>query len=171
MIGTPFKSEIEELKSEIKLMDAACIDYKETGYFSQTVIDYLQDKPELRPFYGRRPDWDGFKALLGRKKVIADRELLAEVLTRQYQPIRQLAEQDLKQVQNNIELVRLPDTYTITTGHQLNIFAGPLYFIYKIVTAIKLAGSLKGSSPTKILFRCTGWPPKIMILLRSIIPI
>ena len=149
MIGTPFKSEIEDLKSEIKIMDAACIDYKETGYFSQTVIDYLEDKPELRPFYSQRPDWDGFKALLKNKKVVGDRNLLAKVLTEQYQAISKLATQDLNRVQNNIDLLKSPNTYTITTGHQLNIFAGPLYFIYKIVTAIKLASQLKEKFPDK----------------------
>ena len=143
MIGTPFKSEIEDLKSEIKIMDAACIDYKETGYFSQTVVDYLEDKPDLRPFYSHRPDWDGFKTLLQNKKVIADRALLVKVLTEQYKPISLLTTHHSLQVQNNIDLLKSPNTYTITTGHQLNIFAGPLYFIYKIVTAIKLASQLK----------------------------
>src|SRR5690606_31373268 len=33
------------------------------------------------------------------------------------------------------------------TGHQLNIFTGPLYFIYKIVTAINLAKELKTAYP------------------------
>ena len=143
------KSEIEHPKSEIKPMDAACISYKETAYFSQTVTDYLEDKPELRPFYSHRPDWDGFKTLLQNKKVIGDRALLAQVLTKQYQPISQFAAQDLKRVQNNIDLLKSPNTYTITTGHQLNIFAGPLYFIYKIVTAIKLASQLKEKFPGK----------------------
>jgi bacillithiol biosynthesis cysteine-adding enzyme BshC len=149
MIGTPFKAEIEDLKSEIKIMDAACIDYKQTGYFSQTVIDYLEDKPELRPFYSQRPDWGGFKAMFKNKKVAGDRNLLAKVLTEQYQAISKLAAQDLKHVQNNIDLLKSPNTYTITTGHQLNIFAGPLYFIYKIVTAIKLASQLKEKFPDK----------------------
>src|SRR5882757_3820016 len=40
-------------------------------------------------------------------------------------------------------------SYTITTGHQLNIFAGPLYFLYKIATAIKLAQQLKAAHPDK----------------------
>jgi bacillithiol biosynthesis cysteine-adding enzyme BshC len=130
-------------------MDAACIDYKETGYFSQTVVDYLEDKTELRPFYSHRPDWDGFKVLLQNKKVVGDRQLLSKVLTEQYQAISKLAAQDLKRVQNNIDLLKSPNTYTITTGHQLNIFAGPLYFIYKIVTAIKLASQLKERFPDK----------------------
>lgn len=128
-------------------MDAACIDYKETGYFSQTVIDYLEDKPELRSFYSFRPDWNGFKTLLQNKKVIADRSLLATALTKQYQPISPFTSHYSQKVQRNIDLLKSPNTYTITTGHQLNIFAGPLYFIYKIVTAIKLAGQLKERFP------------------------
>jgi bacillithiol biosynthesis cysteine-adding enzyme BshC len=35
------------------------------------------------------------------------------------------------------------NTFTITTGHQLNIFTGPLFFIYKIVAAINMAKILK----------------------------
>ena len=143
------KFEIEHPKSEIKPMDAACISYQETGYFSQTVIDYLEDKPELRPFYSYRPDWDGFKVLLQNKKVVADRGLLTRVLTEQYQTISPLTTHHSPLVQSNIDLLKSANTYTITTGHQLNIFAGPLYFIYKIVTAIKLARQLKEKFPDK----------------------
>lgn len=49
----------------------------------------------------------------------------------------------------NLELLKQDNTYTITTGHQLNIFAGPLYFLYKIATAIKLARQLKTAHPDK----------------------
>ncbi len=143
------KSEIEHPKSEIKHMDAACISYKETGYFSQTVTDYLEDKPELRPFYSYRPDWEGFKVLLQNKKVIGSRDLLAQVLTKQYQSIPEFDSRRYTSVHSNIDLLRSENTYTITTGHQLNIFAGPLYFIYKIVTAIKLASQLKAKFPDK----------------------
>ncbi|MDB5134272.1 MAG: bacillithiol biosynthesis cysteine-adding enzyme BshC [Mucilaginibacter sp.] len=130
-------------------MDAACINYKETGFFSNTVIDYLEDKPELKQFYSQRPDLEGFKALLQNKKVTGDRNLLAKVLTNQYQAISQLTTHNLPQVLDNINLLKSPKTYTITTGHQLNIFGGPLYFIYKIVTGIKLAKQLKEAFPDK----------------------
>jgi bacillithiol biosynthesis cysteine-adding enzyme BshC len=136
-------------KSETKQMDAACISYKETGYFSQTVNEYLEGKPELRPFYGHRPDFDGFAQFLKAKKVVADRNLLARVLTEQYQAISPLTAHHSPLVQANIDLLKLENTYTITTGHQLNIFAGPLYFIYKIVTTIKLARQLKEKFPDK----------------------
>jgi bacillithiol biosynthesis cysteine-adding enzyme BshC len=136
-------------------MDVACISYKETGAFSPTVIDYLEDKPELRDFYSHRPTLEGFAELLKNKKVIANRELLADTIEDQYQIIAQYARiwnpgfAIDKPVEQNISDLRLPNTYTITTGHQLNIFAGPLYFIYKIVTAIKLAQQLKAQSPDK----------------------
>lgn len=149
MDGELTQSEISNPKSEIKPMDAACISYKETGYFSHTVTEYLEDKAELRPFYSYRPNWDGFKALLHHKKVVADRNLLATVLTKQYQTISPRTAHRSLPVQNNIDLLKTENTYTITTGHQLNIFAGPLYFIYKIVTAIKLASQLKEKFPDK----------------------
>ncbi len=136
-------------------MDIACISYKDTGFFSSAVTDYLEGKPELKPFYAHHPNFDGFADLLKSKKVIADRETLANVLTEQYQIIIKYARiWDASfaipdAVQQNIELLRTDNTYTITTGHQLNIFAGPLYFIYKIVTAIKLAQQLKEKHPDK----------------------
>ncbi|MDB5089397.1 MAG: bacillithiol biosynthesis cysteine-adding enzyme BshC [Mucilaginibacter sp.] len=125
-------------------MDSACINYKDTGSFSPTVIDYLEDAPALRPFYGYRPDLNGFTELLKNKKVVADREILVKILSDQYS---KMPHRD--KVQNNISLLKNNNSYTITTGHQLNIFAGPLYFIYKIVTAIKLAGQLKEQFPDK----------------------
>lgn len=129
-------------------MEAACISYQETGYFSHTVIDYLDDVPGLRPFYSYRPNWQGFAALLENKKVIADRNTLAEVLAEQYDRVVPLNELDAA-VRDNISLLKSANTFTVTTGHQLNIFAGPLYFIYKIVTAIKLSRQLKEKFPEK----------------------
>ncbi|MDF2432813.1 MAG: bacillithiol synthase, partial [Mucilaginibacter sp.] len=123
-------------------MDASCINYKDTGYFSQTVIDYIEDAPNLRPFYGHRPDLNGFAALLKHKKVIADRDVLVKVLQSQYSRISHLTSHISHLVKDNISLLASDNTYTVTTGHQLNIFAGPLYFIYKIVTAIKLSREL-----------------------------
>jgi bacillithiol biosynthesis cysteine-adding enzyme BshC len=136
-------------------MDVACISYKETGFFSPTVIDYLEDKPELREFYSHRPTLEGFADLLKSKKVIADRVLLADIIEDQYQIITQYARiwdanfSIPAAVQQNIGSLKSENTFTITTGHQLNIFAGPLYFIYKIVTAVKLAQQLKAQFPDK----------------------
>lgn len=130
-------------------MDASCISYKDTGYFSQTVIDYLEDKPELRSFYSHRPDLEGFAEILKNEKMLGNRELLADVLLKQYSAIPEADRFPLQGVKGAIESLRSLNTYTITTGHQLNIFAGPLYFIFKIVTAIKLSQQLKEQFPDK----------------------
>ena len=130
-------------------MQAACINYKDTGYFSQTVIDYLEDAPALRPFYNHRPDLKGFSEFLKTKKVVADRTLLTDILTAQYERNGLLSAQHSQGAIANLKLLKEDNTYTVTTGHQLNIFAGPLYFIYKIVTAIKLALQLKAKFPDK----------------------
>src|SRR5260221_4996840 len=149
-----FQIEVFKLRnrtSEIrnKNMESSCIDYKETGYFSQTVIDYLEDAPALRPFYKYRPDINGFTELLKKKKVTVNREILNSVLIEQYAKSIQHTTYNSQLVQDNISLLKSDNTYTITTGHQLNIFAGPLYFIYKIVTAIKLSRQLKEAFPDK----------------------
>ena len=130
-------------------MDSACIDYKDTGYFSQTISDYLENIPELRSFYSHRPDMKGFADLLESKEVIANRHTLVNVLTKQYEQNGLSTAYHAQSVLKNIKLLQADDTYTITTGHQLNIFAGPLYFIYKIVTAIKLSRQLKEAFPDK----------------------
>ena len=50
-------------------------------------------------------------------------------------------------VKQNIEELKNDQSFTVTTGHQLCLFLGPLYFIYKIVSTIKLSESLKEKYP------------------------
>ena len=49
----------------------------------------------------------------------------------------------------NIESLRESNTFTITTGHQLTLLAGPLYFVIKIIQVIKLAEELNEAYPEK----------------------
>jgi len=119
------------------------ISYKETGYFSQTLVDYISGNEKLVPFYQYSPSLEGIKqAIKDRESVNYDRSLLVEQLKLQYKdlPVSE-------NLQNNLELLAKPTTFTITTAHQPNIFTGPLYFIYKILHAVKLAGELKHSLP------------------------
>ena len=44
---------------------------------------------------------------------------------------------------SNIKQLGESNTYTVVTGHQLNIFSGPLYFLYKIISTINLCKQLK----------------------------
>jgi bacillithiol synthase len=114
---------------------AEYISYQETNAFSKIVIDYLQKDEALKPFYNYEVSIDGIKeAIEERKKYATNTFLLVEVLKEQYAGISLTPYQ-----QKNIDLLTSANTFTITTAHQPNIFTGPLYFIYKILHAIKLA--------------------------------
>lgn len=125
-------------------MQAKYISYQETGSFSKLVLDYINNEEALKAFYSYRPDRKGLAEAIEKRNFLGDRNILVEVLKQQYQHI-----QTNKSVTKNIELLALENTFTVTTGHQLNLFTGPLYFIYKIVTAINLAIELKMAHPDK----------------------
>ena len=125
-------------------MQAKYISYQETGSFSKLVLDYINNEEGLKAFYSYRPDMDGLAEAIENRNFLGNRDTLVEVLKNQYQHI-----QTNKSVTKNIELLGLDNTFTVTTGHQLNLFTGPLYFIYKIVTAINLAIELKIAHPDK----------------------
>ncbi|HEY0055208.1 MAG TPA: bacillithiol biosynthesis cysteine-adding enzyme BshC [Pedobacter sp.] len=129
-------------------MKATYIDYSDTNSFSTTLLSYLSHDPQLEPYISNWPTAENFNTLIDRKKSTANRDILVKVLKRQYSdPGYQTNESQL--VHENITSLLSEDTYTVTTGHQLNIFTGPLYFIYKIVTAVNLATELKASHPDK----------------------
>ncbi|QBQ39803.1 bacillithiol biosynthesis cysteine-adding enzyme BshC [Sphingobacterium psychroaquaticum] len=124
-------------------MKATYIDYSDTGSFSKTLLAYLANEESLQPFYGEQPNLAGFKAQLDKKKKFPHRKLLVDQLQGQYGDL--LASSPT--VAQNIVRLKDANTFTVTTGHQLNIFTGPLYFIFKIVTAIRLAKDLKEAYP------------------------
>ncbi|MBE0424774.1 MAG: bacillithiol biosynthesis cysteine-adding enzyme BshC [Lutibacter sp.] len=126
-------------------MSVTHIPFSATGYFSKLICDYLDKKPELSQFYGNFPDVAGFKNQIQSKKMAfsaASRNILVDALQHQYK--NTAASETTNQ---NIASLSDGNTFTVTTGHQLNIFTGPLYFLYKIVTAINLADRLKKEFP------------------------
>lgn len=126
-------------------MPADCLSYKETNYFSSLITNYLDQKEELKKFYHRFPNLENFKDQIEEKNAFftsEKREVLVNALRKQYQNTEISAE-----VEININALLQPNTFTVTTGHQLNLFTGPLYFLYKIVSAINLASALKKEYP------------------------
>jgi len=119
------------------------LSFSETGQFSPIFLDYIDDKAELRSFYHHRPDLSGFEAQLTEKQLPqAQRDTLAKVLKQQYHGF-----DTSDAVLQNIEQLTDSKTFTVTTGHQLNIFTGPLYFIYKIATTINTCQKLQEQFP------------------------
>ncbi len=126
-------------------MDIDCLPFKKTGYFSKLICDYIAEEEELSSFYNQFPNIEGFKKQIAEKKAsfpIENRTVLQRALTRQYKNCR-----ISKGTQQHITALTDKNTFTIVTGHQLNLFTGPLYFLYKIISTINLTKELKQTYP------------------------
>jgi bacillithiol biosynthesis cysteine-adding enzyme BshC len=113
------------------------ISFSQASHFPKLFIDYIDRNPQLSGFYDSFPDLAGFKETITKRK-FSHRKELVEALNNQYQGIKNPP---------NIDILLDENTFTVTTGHQLNIFTGPLYVIYKIVSTINLAKKLKATFP------------------------
>lgn len=130
--------------SELSQVLLGKIPFNKTNSFSQSFIDYTEGKEALTGFYNRLPSIENFGLQIEEKNFnIKNREVLSEVLTKQYDGFEQS-----EATAQNIKLLKAGTTFTVTTGHQLNIFTGPLYFIYKILTVINACKALKKQYPT-----------------------
>jgi len=119
------------------------IPYRQTGYFSKTVVDYIDQVSSLKDFFNYPPTIQGvIKAIEDRKQINYNRNVLVQELKKQYTLVRVS-----DKTKNNIDSLASNNTFTFTTAHQNNIFTGPLYFIYKILHTIKLAEYCKANLP------------------------
>ncbi len=119
-----------------------------TGQFSPLALDYLSRAPHLAPFYHRWPEIGAFGEQLAEKGAAysaGSRATLVAELRRQY--AERLGEAPHPTLVANLDRLARPTTFTVTTGHQLNLLGGPLYFAYKIISTIKLAQQLKAAYP------------------------
>lgn len=122
------------------VIERKTIEYRDTGYFGGAILDYLGNSEKLRPFYGRRPALESFEAQLKDKAAsYAHRALLVGALKDQY------AKAKLKT--DSIEALADDKTFTVTTGHQVCLFTGPLYSFYKIVSTINTCRALAKAHP------------------------
>ncbi len=125
-------------------MQKYSLDFSETGLLNNLVIDYLQQKDALKSFYKYPPALDSFADVIEqRKKFPFHRHTLFSVVQQQYADVAIV--NDL--VKENISSLQSDNTFTVTTGHQLCIFTGPLYVLYKIISTINLAKALKEKYP------------------------
>jgi len=126
-------------------MPEDCISYQKSGYFSKLISDYLSQDTSIEFLYNRFPAKEAFLDQLEEKKAnyrSENRKILVDVIEQQYQNTSVS-----KATKTNILALKNPDAYTITTGHQLNLFTGPLYFLYKIISTINLCKELQLKYP------------------------
>lgn len=130
-------------------MNALHISFEQSKQFSKLILDYVNNADNLKPFYNQRPQISSYQTMMDQKNYNQSfRPILVNELKAQYEQ----AEINLKKhpsVNQHIESLLDENTYTVTTGHQLCIFTGPLYFIYKILSTIKWCEELKLAYPTQ----------------------
>ena len=51
-------------------MDIDCIPFRQTGYFSDLISDYIEGKENLKPFYNRFPKLENFKDQMAENRTI-----------------------------------------------------------------------------------------------------
>jgi len=120
------------------------ISLSETKQFSKLFIDYINGEKSLRHFYAYTPEVNSIKiAIEDRGKINTNRNALVKVLHAQYQKL-----ETVKLNNKVIDSLSDKNTFTVCTGHQLCLFTGPLYFIYKIISTINLSEGLKKKYPS-----------------------
>ena len=125
-------------------MNVSKVSLLDTGYISGLTRAYIANDASLRPFYNHYFDIENFeKAIEERQKNDVNRVDLFEVLKQQHAPFYD----QFTGLASTVELIKSQNTFTITTGHQLCLATGPLYFIYKIASAINLCSKLKKRYP------------------------
>ena len=122
-------------------METSTITLQESNYFSSLMLDYIEQKEELKPFYNRFPTPNSYLEQASEKlKTYQHRAVLVQQLQ------NQLKDLDLSTAQkNNLTVLQQENAVTITTGHQLNLFTGPIFFFYKILQIIKQCEELNTS--------------------------
>ncbi|MFY0593686.1 bacillithiol biosynthesis cysteine-adding enzyme BshC [Roseivirga sp.] len=121
----------------------AKIPFEKTNSFSNFFLDYIKGDEQLSQYHNGLPTAENLlNQIESRNFPSANRAIMAEVLKNQH------ADSILSdETKKNLDELSAENTYTITTGHQLNIFTGPLYVIYKIVSVIKTCEELKRLRP------------------------
>ena len=118
----------------------------QTGQIHKLSADYISGNESLKKLFDFKPDLSGMaSAIEKRKSYPVNRQVLVESLKQQYSGY--FNQKENQQVEDNINSLLDENTFTIATGQQIHIFTGPLYFIYKIASAISYAQILKKEYP------------------------
>lgn len=116
-------------------MNTLYFDFDKIGKFSSNDIAYANGNNGLEAFYEFAPHQNNLlEVVQARQNYPVDRPLLSRVIRRQYERFCEDPE-----VYKRIDNLENPNTFTIITAHQPTLLTGPLYFIYKIISAIKVA--------------------------------
>jgi len=117
-----------------------------SGGFSELFFDYIDEYEKVAPFFpGNFRDFASFANVMARIDArTIDRETLRAVLTAQ-----NTGSGESPRTLENIRLLGTSGTYAVVTGQQVGLFGGPMYTLYKAITAVLLAQKLSAKFPGK----------------------
>jgi len=117
-----------------------------SGGFSELFFDYIDNYESVAKYFpGNFRDFDAFAGVMSRIDArTIDRETLRTVLTDQNG-----GSGASSRTVENIRLLGGSGTYAVVTGQQVGLFGGPMYTLYKAITALLLAQKLSAKFPGK----------------------
>lgn len=119
------------------------ISFNDIESIPQLVKDFLNH--QIEGFENATFSLENFAQQIHAKQNSFDnrqRKIIFESFTHQLSNLQLSTQQ-----KQNIENLKSENTFTITTGHQLNLFSGPVFFVYKILQTIKTCSYLKENFP------------------------
>jgi bacillithiol biosynthesis cysteine-adding enzyme BshC len=119
---------------------------QKTELFSPLFEDYIQQDEKVKQFYKYHIGKKDFENYIQEQQFdYLNRPVLLDSLLKQSKLVSNTNSKTI----DHINLLSSVNTFTVTTGHQLCLFTGPLYFIYKIISAINLSKTLNEKFPNK----------------------
>ena len=120
--------------------------FEEHPFLNKEANDYLQEVELLKHFYAYPPSINSIPDVIAKRSgfPLEKREILVNQIHKQYDGIG-VSKDHL--IRNQIDSLRDQNTFTITTGQQIHIALGPLFFIYKILSCIDIADDLNRRFP------------------------
>ena len=117
--------------------------FEELGLSSQLVRDLIAGTPETSDLIDLPFSLENIPNQIAKKSFDTEsRSVLHAAFVKQYGDV-ELTEAS----KENLEKLKSENTYTICTGHQLNLLTGPLYSIYKIAQVVSLSNQLQQLYP------------------------
>ncbi|MDX1652618.1 MAG: bacillithiol biosynthesis BshC, partial [Brumimicrobium sp.] len=115
-------------------------DRRKTSFFSGIANDLVYDQHALNEFLNNSFIEENLIKQAAEKKSSYSsefREKLKEVLLAQHKSYLHY-----EKIDRHLQELSNDKTFTVTTGHQLSLYGGPQYVVYKIIHAIRLSEEL-----------------------------
>ncbi len=132
-------------------MKTSCIRHTEIPSSSRLFKDYVYSFGEVSRFYQHPPLPDQFAAAAGRVQITAEhRAALVGALRKQNAAAG-------AETSANLDRLAQEDTVVVATGQQVGLYGGPVFAVYKALTAIRLAEELgkEGISAVPVFWLAT----------------